>query len=61
MNMAITKTEMKTKRVVVEIPKNAKTRDLKLLVKRFFSFDVKRIYGKDKNFPTVRIRWRASA
>ncbi len=58
--MTTEKTEMKTKKIVLEIPERAKAKDVRLLVERFFSFDIRRIYGKDKNFPLVRIKWQAS-
>ena len=55
------KTEMETRKIVLEVPKKVKDKDIRLLVKRFFAFDIKKYYGKDKNFPMVRVKWRASA
>ena len=59
--MAIAKTEMKTRKILVEIPSRANARDVRLMVKKFFSFEVRRFYGKDKTFPMVRIKWKATA
>jgi hypothetical protein len=49
-----------TKKVLVEVPKKANSREVKKLVKNFFSFDFRRFYGKDKDFPMVRIKWKPS-
>jgi ribosomal protein L23 len=52
---------METKKVVVEVPKKADAENVKALVKRLFSFDVKKYYGKAKGFPSVRITWKPYA
>ena len=59
--MSMSKTETETRKVVVEVPRSATAREVRLLVKKFFSFDVKRYYGKAKDFPVVRIKWQATA
>ncbi|MCL4382116.1 hypothetical protein M1614_04030 [Candidatus Marsarchaeota archaeon] len=58
--MSISKTETETMKITVEVPKNASAKDVRLLVKKLFSFDVKKYYGKSKDFPMVRIKWRAT-
>ncbi|MGD0510402.1 MAG: hypothetical protein ABSA33_01040 [Candidatus Micrarchaeaceae archaeon] len=52
---------METKKVVVEVPKRADAEDVKALVKRLFSFDVKKYYGKAKGFPSVHLKWKLPA
>ena len=49
------------KKVVVEVPKKANVDDVKAVVKRLFSFNIAKYYGKSKNFPRVRIKWQLSA
>jgi ribosomal protein L23 len=51
---------METKRVVIEVPKEANTREVKAIVKRIFSFNVRKYYGRSRNFPKVRVRWQLS-
>jgi hypothetical protein len=52
---------METKKVVVEVPKNVSTNEVKAIVKKLFSFNVRKYYGKSKDFPKVRVRWQLSA
>ncbi len=59
--MVTAKMEMETREIALEVPKTVKDKDIRLLVKRFFAFDIKKYYGKDKNFPMVRVKWLASA
>ena len=40
--MSISKTETETRKITVEVPKSASAEDVRLLVKKFFSFDVRR-------------------
>lgn len=59
--MPISKTETETRKITIEVPKSASAKDVRLLVKKLFSFNVKKYYGKSKNFPMARIKWRATA
>jgi len=52
---------METKKVTIEIPKKANANDVKALVKKLFSFDVRKYYGSSKGFPSVRLKWKLSA
>jgi hypothetical protein len=52
---------MEMKEVVVEVPKKTDPRDVKNIIKKIFSFNAKKYYGKSKNFPKVRIKWQLSA
>lgn len=52
---------MKMKEVVVEVPKKTNPKDVKNVIKKIFSFNVKKYYGKSKEFPRVRIKWQPSA
>jgi len=49
------------KKVVVEVPRRANASDVKSIVKRLFSFNVRKFYGKSKDFPLVRVKWQSSA
>ena len=51
---------MDMKKVVVEVPKKANPREVRNIVKKLFSFDVRKYYGKSKNFPMVRVKWHLS-
>jgi hypothetical protein len=52
---------METKKVTIEIPKWANASDIEALVKKLFSFNVRKYYGSSKGFPSVRLRWKLSA
>lgn len=52
---------METKKVVVEVPRKADEAEVKEVVKKMFSFNVRKYFGKSKNFPRVHIKWRLSA
>lgn len=53
---------METKKVVVEVevPKEADVKEIRATVKKLFSFNIKKYYGKSKDFPRVRVRWHLS-
>ncbi len=52
---------MEMKKVVVEVPKKTKPKEVRAIVKRLFSFNVSKYYAKSKNFPMVRVKWQLSA
>lgn len=52
---------MEMRKVVVEVPKRTKPKEVRDVVKRLFSFNVNKYYGKSKNFPMVRVKWQLSA
>lgn len=52
---------MEMKKIVIEIPKKASSKEIKELIKKFFLFDISKHYNKSKDFPKVRIKWRSPA
>lgn len=45
---------METKKVVVQVPKSVSARDVKRIVKKLFSFNANKYYGKSKEFSLVK-------